>query len=225
VENDATLTLSGTMSNTGTLFAGGGTLDIAGVVKGGTTVIGNGTVDIQQASSENITFQLGTGGVELDVASAYTGKVSGFGSNSNQFIDFININSSGATVSYTSSTSSSGVLKVTSGGHTVASINMVGDYTTADFHPGNDGSGHLEITDPLVVEQKSGNASATIAADTVLEVKVSDSGKVTFAGPTGRLWLDKPSSFTGKAADFGAQESIDLPGIPFGVHTTLGVAW
>jgi hypothetical protein len=30
------------------------------------------------------------------------------------------------------------------------------------------------------------------------------------------------STFTGKVADFGAQESIDLPGIRFGVHTTLG---
>jgi hypothetical protein len=46
-----------------------------------------------------------------------------------------------------------------------------------------------------------------------------DAGKVTFAGPTGTLWLDKPS---GKVADFGAQDGIDLPGIPFGLHTTLG---
>ena len=46
--------------------------------------------------------------------------------------------------------------------------------------------------------------------------------KRSFAGPTGTLWLDRPSTFTGKVADFGAQESIDLPGIPFGVHTTLG---
>jgi hypothetical protein len=80
----------------------------------------------------------------------------------------------------------------------------------------------LEITDPLVVEQKSGNAPATIADGTVLEVKVPDSGEVTFAGPTGTLWLDRPSTFTGKVADFGAQESIDLPGIPFGAHATLG---
>jgi hypothetical protein len=148
--------------------------------------------------------------------------VTGFGSDGNQFIDFTHINSTGATVHYTSKSSNGGVLTVMSGGHTVASINMVGHYTTADFHPGNDGSGHLEITDPPVVEQKPGNAPATIAADTVLEVRVPDSGKVTFAGPTGTLWLDKPSTFTGKVADFGAQESIDLPGIPLGVHTTVG---
>jgi hypothetical protein len=139
VENGAKLTLSGTVSNTATLFASGGTLYLAGVAKGGTTLMANGTVDIQRASSENVTFQSGgTGGVELDVASAYTGKMSGFGSNSNQFIDFTHINSAGATVHYTSKSSNSGVLTVTSGGHTVAAINMIGHYTTANFHPGND---------------------------------------------------------------------------------------
>jgi hypothetical protein len=86
---------------------------------------------------------------------------------------------------------------------------LVGHYTTADFHPGNDGSGDLEITDPPVIEQKAGSVPATI---TVLEVKVPDAGNVTFAGPTGTLWLDRPSIFTGKVANFGAQERIDLPG-------------
>jgi autotransporter passenger strand-loop-strand repeat protein len=211
------------LNSGGTLFASGGTVDVVGAIKGGSIFIGNGTVDIQQASADNVTFQSeGIGGFELAVASAYTGKVSGFGSNNSQFIDFTHINSAGATVAYTSNSSNSGVLKVTSGGHTVASINMVGHYTTANLHPSNDGSGHLQITDPPVVEQKPGNAAATIAADTMLEVKVSDSGEVTFAGPTGTLWLDHPSTFTGKVADFGAQEGIDLPGILFGRHTTLG---
>jgi energy-converting hydrogenase Eha subunit B len=129
--------------------------------------------------------------------------------------------SAGATVSYTSKSTDSGILDVISGGHTVATVNMVGHYTTADFHTSSF-LGALTVTDPEVVEQKSGNASATIASGTVLEVNVPDSGKVTFAGPNGTLWLDKPSTFTGKLADFTAQDSIDLPNIPFGVHTTLG---
>jgi hypothetical protein len=115
----------------------------------------------------------------------------------------------------------SGTLTVTDSTHS-AHIKFVGTYTSASFTPVNDGAGSVKITDPPVVEQKPGNASATIAAGTVLEVKVPDSGEATFAGPTGTLWLDKPSTFTGKVADFGAQESIDLPSIPFGVHTTLG---
>jgi hypothetical protein len=44
---------------------------------------------------------------------------------------------------------------------------------------------------------------------------------VTFAAPTGTLWLDKPSSFTGEVVSFGGQDAMDLPGIPFGAHTTL----
>jgi autotransporter passenger strand-loop-strand repeat protein len=214
----ATTLLSG-----GTLLASGGTADVAAAIKGGSILICNGTVDIQQASADNVTFRSGgIGGVELDIANAYTGEVSGFGSDSSQFIDFTHVNSAGATVSYTPKSSDSGILTVTSGGHTLASIHMIGHYTTADFHPGNDGSGNLIITDPPVVEQKPGNAPATIAAGEVLEVKVSDSGKTTFAGLTGALWLDKPSTFTGKVVDFGPLDSIDLPGIPYGTHTTLG---
>ena len=56
----------------------------------------------------------------------------------------------------------------------------------------------------------------------MLEVKVPDSGEVSLQVRAGTLWLDKPPTFTGKVADFRAQDSIDLPGIPFGVHTTLG---
>ena len=179
--------------NSGALIADNGILEFVGMVSGGSILIGDGTVDIQQASADNVTFQFGgTGGLELPVASAYTGKVSGFGGNSDQFIDFININSSGATVTYTSSTSSSGVLKVTSGGHTLASIHMVGHYTTADFPPGNDGSGHLEITDPPVVEQKSGNAPATIADGTVLEVKVPIRAKSPSQGQPARCGSTTP---------------------------------
>jgi hypothetical protein len=103
----------------------------------------------------------------------------------------------------------------------VAKITMIGDFTTPDFLPGNDGMGHLVIFDPRVVEQK-GNAPAVVAAETVLEVKAPDSGEVTFAGPTGTLWLDHPGTFTGKVTDFSAQEGIDLPGVAFGAHTTLG---
>ena len=61
---------------------------------------------------DNATLQSGgTGGLELAIA--YTGQMSGFGGNSDQFIDFTHINSAGATVSYKSSSSNSGVLTVT----------------------------------------------------------------------------------------------------------------
>ena len=224
---DQVLILSGTVSNTGTMIArDGGELVFAGIANGGTTqIIDGGTVRIERASNENVTFRSGdTGGaVIFDAPGSYTGKVSGFNSNG-MFFDLISVGSAGASLVYTPNAShptSSGVLTVNSGGKAVAKINMVGDYTTPDFNPANDGTGHLIIFDPLVVEQK-GNAPATIASGTVLEVKAADPGEVTFAGPTGTLWLDHPGTFTGKVADFGAQEGIDLPGIAFGAHTTLG---
>jgi hypothetical protein len=51
---------------------------------------------------------------------------------------------------------------------------------------------------------------------------MSETSGTGLAGPTGTLWLDTPSPFTGKVANFGGQESIDLPGMPFGAHMTLG---
>ena len=87
-------------------------------------------------------------------------------------------------------------------------------------------SGGLDIQDNVnnfkTIGAIGAGALVTIDNQGLGGTKVSDSGKVTFAGPTGTLWLDKPSTFTGKVADFGAHEGIDLPGISFGAHTTLG---
>ena len=162
---------------------------IAPNLKSGGTVFLDGTMDLSSAH----TF-LSAGAVVFSAGGE---------------IDFVDIASAGTIVKYTAKTTNSGVLTVTSGGHTVASINLIGHYTTADFHPGDDGSGHLEITDPTVVKQKAGNSPATIADGTVLVINVPDTGKVTFAGPSGTLWLDRPSIFTGKV-DPG---SDDLPSL------------
>jgi len=155
VDNGATLTLNGIFAG-GTVLANSGTIVIAGegpyaTVVGGLTLINNGVVDILHASKEDVEFQSGgTGGLELADAGQYTGEIGDFGGSSSQFIDFPNITSSGATVNYTSTSTDTGVLTVGSGGHIVASIDFFGHYVTSNFIPGNDGSGHLEITDPPV---------------------------------------------------------------------------
>jgi hypothetical protein len=71
---------------------------------------------------------------------------------------------------------------------------FVGTYTSASFTAVNDGTGGVKITDPPVIEQQPGNAAATTASDTVPEVRVPDSGKVTVASSTDTLWLDEPST-------------------------------
>ncbi len=219
------LKLSGTVTNSGTLMAdgAGSTIVISGVVNGGTTEINNGIVDITKSSSEDVIFtSTGSGGLELAAASSYTGTVSGFGgdshTNSSQFIDL-------TAVKFTSNVHSSfsgGVLTITSGTKTVATIDMSGSYVTSNFHlrAGAGGIGTI-ITDPSGTEQRSGNAAAVIGGGTVLEVNTPASGKVTLGGGGGALQLYQSGPLTGTVERFGTKDGIDLPNIAFGAQTTL----
>ena len=176
-----TAIINGTINNSGgTLFASGAgsLIEIVGVVSGGVAIIGNGIVDIETAgSTEKVTFlSNGSGGLEIiDTqanTSAYAGKVSGFGgvhgSNTVQFIDLVSVTFTGVvSESYSPTTTSSGVLTVTSGGTAVAKINLLGTgYTTSGFHlsSGPGGSGTI-ITDPPVV---SGGTTQTTSASALI---------------------------------------------------------
>jgi len=226
-----TVVVGGTVSNAGTLYASGvsGLLQItsAAVVNGGVVEVGNGTVDIKGAGSENITFQAGGSGVlDLDDATAFTGKVSGFGgpnhTDSREYIDLTGvIYSAGAITSSYSGNSSSGVLTVSSG-VLVATLDFVGSYSSSNFHissvSSGTHSGSVEITDP------SGSAapSTVIAGGGVVDIATPHSGNVTFTGSSGTLVLDQPATFTGAVSGFGAQDGIDLSQIAFGANVTLG---
>jgi hypothetical protein len=224
INGGTALTISGTVKNSGTLLVNGGTLDVVGSLSGGTTEIsGVGTMVIAQSSSENVTF-LGSsaGRLVLDQAPSFTGQISGFGAT--QSIDLADINfSAGVTMSYAPSDrrNTSGVLTIKQGSNTVR-LELAGSYTLANFRVASDGNGGTLLTDPTVVTQLPGNKAATIDNDAVLEVNTRDSGNVTFTGTNGTLWLDQPSTFTGKVSGLGAQNGIDLSTIAFGAHTTLG---
>ena len=224
INSGTTLAIGGTVKNSGTLLVNGGTLDVVGALSGGVTDIsGAGKMVIAAASSENVAF-IGnsTGQLVLDQAPSYTGQISGFGTT--QSIDLADINfSAGVTMSYASSNrrNTSGVLTIKQGSNTV-SLELQGSYTLANFRVASDGNGGTLLTDPTVVAQQPGNKAATIGNDAVLEVNTRDSGNVTFTGTNGTLWLDQPSTFTGKVSGLGAQNGIDLSTIAFGAHTTLG---
>jgi len=164
VASGGTVTVSGTVTNAGTLYASGsgGVIEIpsGAVVNGGVAEIGNGIVEIGGASKENVSFLSGGSGIlQLNSATAYTGKVSNFGlgtsahGDSNEQIDLTAITYSVGVVGKTySGNTASGVLKITSGTATVATISMTGSYVTSDFTlaAGSGGSGTV-ITDPSVV--------------------------------------------------------------------------
>lgn len=144
--------VGGALSNSGTLYADGrnSLVDIlngATVTGGGIAEVGDGIVDLQAAGdAENVIFHAGgTGGLEIGaLGSAYTGSVSGFAQNAHQSIDFTAIRFAGATFSYSSTSSSIGVLTVTNGS-TSASINLSGNYTLASFQITAGPGGTVEV--------------------------------------------------------------------------------
>ncbi len=224
VNANTTLTLTGTDANSGTILVNGGTLNVDGTLSGGSTELsGAGIATIEDASSENIAFAgKSTAELVLDQPTSYAGQISGFGTT--QAIDLADINfGAGVSISYASNNrqNSSGVLTIKQGSTTVH-LTLEGSYTLANFKVASDGNGGTLITDPTVITQAAGNAPATIGNNTVLEIDTPDKGSVTFAGTSGTLWLDQPSTFTGKVSGFGAQNAIDLPAIAFGAQTTLG---
>jgi hypothetical protein len=206
--NGGTVYVSGSVGNSGTLFAGdGGLVDITSgaVVSGGIASVGNGVVEIGEASSENVTFQSdGSGGLLLadmaTSATAYSGEVTGFGGkngdNPTQYIDLTNVASSGVVSdSYSAST---GVLTVTSGGSTVAEIDLVGNYQSATFnlsaYTGTIGTyGSVEITDPAA-------ATAIGTAPTLASTANSAPSLVNYAG-------------AGNVALFGSYMAAQFPSV------------
>ena len=156
----STLTLTGSVANSGTLLVNGGTLDVAGVLTGGTAEIGGaGKMEIAQASSENVDFLANsTGQLVLDQSTGYTGQISGFGTT--QSIDLTDIDfATGVKISYVSNNrrNTSGVLTITDGTHTTH-LEMQGSYTLANFKVASDGTGGTLLTDPKVTKSQLLNA-------------------------------------------------------------------
>ena len=131
------------------------------VVNGGAVVVGNGIVDVLSGGTANIRFlSTGSGGLEIGDthvnSNAFTGAVSGFGgvnhTNHVQFIDLVSVTSAAHTISFSYTPDvGSGTLTVSSGGAVVASIELVGVYSSGNFHVTSGIGGTVKITDPVVI--------------------------------------------------------------------------
>jgi hypothetical protein len=78
--------------------------------------------------------------------------------------------------------------------------------------------------DPVVGGAATSDATAaSLTVNGTLEIAQPSTANVAFqtASP-GELVLDQPSSFGGSVSGLGGQDAIDLPGIAFSAHTTLG---
>jgi len=138
------------VTNTGKLYADGGTLTLEGAVTGaGVGDITSGTLFAASSFTENVTFTASTTGtLELADSQTYTGDVTGFSLTGTTTldlndIDFIN----GTTKATYSGTATSGTLTVTDGTHT-AHITLEGNYTSSTFTVSSDGHGGTKVVDP-----------------------------------------------------------------------------
>jgi hypothetical protein len=136
-----TLAFLGPVANTGTIEADSGLLSIMSKVTGaGTLALGaTGTLSLLDgaANGQTVEFLSGTGLLDLTHPANFDGAIAGF-SNADT-IDLLNKAATGFT--YTG-----GVLTVTDGSETVASLRFDGSYTQANFMLGSDGHGGTFIT-------------------------------------------------------------------------------
>ncbi|MGA2893337.1 MAG: hypothetical protein ABSE22_10730 [Xanthobacteraceae bacterium] len=93
-------------------------------------------------------------------------------------------------------------------------LTLVGNYSTSTWTVTSDNNGGADIVDPP--------QASTIATAGTLELNSPSGETVTFAGGTGSLILDNPSSFTGQivgftgtAPDAAHSDTIDLVGINY----------
>ena len=183
-------------------------------------------VDIQaNGDNQNVSFlRGGSGGLELnDTASnpaAFGGTVAGFGQNTAQFIDLTAVASGGGvSLSYTSKTSSSGVLTVSSGGTVVASINFSGSYTTSSFHLTSGAGGTVEIFDPPVEPQKNAGSATDSKTPPVSPDPLIAGSSRSNDDLAGMHWPDAPDTVAGASFIsvgsenllFSSPGSIDQP--------------
>jgi hypothetical protein len=156
--NSGTLEASGSGSlsvtngvfNTGNIFANGANVTIGGNIVGTGTETITGSVKLEIGSSaggnanQAVTFTSGAGTFKIDSAQSFTGTLKGMQTGTT--LDLANLSSSGATLSY-SGTTTSGTLTVTNASQNIAAvIHLVGNYTQANFHMTGDGASGTNVT-------------------------------------------------------------------------------
>ena len=135
-------TVSAPIANSGLIDAQGGLLKITGAVSG--TGMDNITAgaslefDAATSSGQTVTFAADTGNLVIALPSSFSSVISGFATGDE--IDLIDTTATAASYQ-------SGILQISDGGTTVASLNLSGSYSAAtNFEVATDGNGGTLVT-------------------------------------------------------------------------------
>ena len=134
-------TVSAPVANSGVIEAQGGLLRVTGAVSAtGVDNIAAGAsleFDAATSSGQTATFTANTGNLLVGLPSSFAAVISGFATgNAIDLIDTI----------ATAASYQSGTLQILDGETTVASLNLSGSYTSADFEVATDGNGGTLVT-------------------------------------------------------------------------------
>jgi FecR protein/Bacterial Ig-like domain len=174
-------TISGSVTDNGTVEVTDGTLEIAGACSGtGTLEIDAGaTLQLDGADALNVAFAGSTGRLVLKDPAGFTGTIAGL--TGTDAIDLANIDWATAQlgrVTYNASTNIT-TLVITDGQHT-DTIQLIGDYTSSTWTFSSDGKGGTLVVDPIT------SIAALDASEDVLAVaaSASSSDSTDSSGPT-----------------------------------------
>jgi hypothetical protein len=212
IESWGTTSITGAITNTGTIEVDSGTMTLFGSLSGSgsVTIDANATLEVNATVSQTVTFSGDGAELKIDTTS-FGGSIAGLAATDKLDLSSIEYGF-GTSATYVSNADhTGGVLTVTDAdGHSI-SLTLVGDYSNAHFAGSDDGTGHTLITLNAKDDAPSFNAAETSQSASFSEL----------ANNTGSPTIDPVPAATG-TIHF---TDIDLTDQPTATITTQTVTW
>ncbi|WP_437179758.1 VCBS domain-containing protein [Pseudomonas azerbaijanorientalis] len=216
------LLIESALVNSGSLWANDGNITINGDAAGAgsATISGSAMLEFAAASDQHVTFDSGAAGtLKLDVATAFSGSVSGFAAGDK--LDFGDVAFGADTqITYAANdTGTGGLLMVSDGAH-AAQIALNGQYAAAGLQANAEGSGSELAYDAAAANHRmlGGLANDTLVGGAGDDLFLGGQGNDTFYGGLGN------DTFMFAAAGFGNDSIQDFDINPSGGQDLLNIA-
>ena len=194
--------------------------------------LNGGTISDGAGNAANLSLAgIAQGSPEIDTTTPAAPVISGDTVNGNNSVALTGTAEANATLTVYDGSTELGTTTASAGGAWNYTTGVLGSGSQVITATATDAAGNTSAASnavnpvlgrPPTIVNLPRSQSAVIPNDTILEVNVPDKGSVTFTGTTGALVLNNPGTFLGKVSGFAAETEIDLPGMAFNAHSTLG---
>ena len=182
-------------------------------------------LEITSANAQTVVFAGSTGTLELAQPATFTGQIGGIAGNGD-VLDLIGLSASDTATtgagSYHSSTGTTTLTVKDSGGHTVDTLTLVGDYSASNWTVASDHHGGIDVVDPPGTPATSADDAASVPTDGTLKIGAEP---LSVSGATGTIVPDQSSTFTESPAALAAASGTgDAPIMIAGATATISGA-